>query len=308
MNKETFYEQAKKLGIGDTPLIPYEEDFDADVFIKYEAMNGSGSVKDRAALAMILDAEEKGILQKGSTIVEATSGNMGISLAYVGVSRGYKVLLAMPDSMSEERRTLLQGLGAQLILTEGALGMRGAIDYVQEISNQPNTVWLKQFENPSNVLAHYLSTGDELLQQLDKIDVFVCGVGTGGTLIGTAKRLKEKFPQCEIVAVEPASSATLSRGERGKHAIQGIGAGFVPALYDATLVDSIKLVTDDQAMDMFFNLNKNQGYCCGLSSAANIVVCTQLAQGEKYKGKNIVTVFSDGDDRYMSLLKHHSQF
>lgn len=297
-----FKEEAAKLGIGNTPLIPYEEDFDADIYIKNEAMNASGSIKDRAALAMILDAEQKGLLKKGDTIVEATSGNMGISLAYVGVQRGYRVLLTMPETMSVERRTLLQGLGAQLVLTEGSLGMQGAVDLAQKICNEQGAVWLKQFENPANAMAHYLSTGEEIASQMDSVDVFVAGVGTGGTLCGTARKLKEVFPSCKIVAVEPAYSATISRGEKGKHAIQGIGAGFVPQIYDPSLVDEVQLVTDEEAMDTFFLLNKQQGYCCGISSAANVAVAIRLAQKAEYAGKKIVTLFPDGDDRYSSIL------
>lgn len=303
MNIEKFKSTAASLGIGDTPLIPYEEDYEADIYVKNEAMNASGSVKDRAALAMILDAEERGILRQGDTIVEATSGNMGIALAYVGLKRGYKVLLTMPASMSAERRELLQGLGAQLVLTEGNLGMQGAIDMAEQLSREKKHVWLKQFENPANTEAHYLSTGVEILEQLDRVNVFVAGVGTGGTLIGTARRIKEKFPDCEIVAVEPAASATLSRNEKGQHAIQGIGAGFVPVLYDGSIVDKVELVTDEQALDMFKTLNNVQGYCCGISAAANIVVAVRLAEMPEYKGKNIVTLFPDGDDRYESLLQ-----
>lgn len=304
MNVEQFKSVAASLGIGNTPLIPYEEDFEADVYIKDESMNASGSVKDRAALAMILDAEERGVLHCGDTIVEATSGNMGIALAYVGLKRGYKVLLTMPASMSAERRSILQGLGAQLVLTEGALGMQGAVDMAERLSSEKNHVWLKQFENSANVEAHYLSTGAELLEQLDSIDVFVAGVGTGGTLIGAAKRIKEKFPHCEVVAVEPAASATISRGEKGAHAIQGIGAGFVPKLYDGSLVDKVELVTDEQTLAMFKTLNYRQGYCCGLSSAANVVAAVRLAENPDYKGKNIVTVFADGDDRYESVVNN----
>ncbi len=303
MDKKLFENVAETLGIGSTPLIPYEEDLPADVYVKNEAMNATGSVKDRAALAMILDAEECGLLKKGDTIIEATSGNMGISLAYVGQSRGYSVLLAMPDTMSEERRTMLRGLGAQLVLTEGKLGMAGAIDFVQNLSERDGHVWLRQFENPANAEAHYLSTGDEICSQIDKVDIFVAGVGTGGTLIGTAKRLKESFPSCQIVAVEPASSAAISRGEKGMHKIQGIGAGFVPTLYDASLVDSVELVTDEQAMDTFLELNKKLGYCCGISAAANIFVAAKLAELPQNKGKNIVTIFPDSDDRYESLLR-----
>lgn len=303
MDRQTFLNEAQKLGIGSTPLIPYEEDFDADIFIKNEAMNASGSVKDRAALAMILDAEERGVLSRGDTVLEATSGNMGISLAYVGLKRGYKVMLAMPDTMSAERRELLQGLGAQLVLTEGALGMQGAIDFVEQTSRRRNFVWLKQFQNRANSLAHYFSTAEEILSELPKTDVFVAGVGTGGTLCGTARRLKEVLPGCEIVAVEPASSAAISLGKKGAHAIQGIGAGFVPDLYESALADKVQLVEDSEAMDMFFTLNKTQGYCCGISAAANVAVAVRLAKQPEYAGKNIVTLFPDGDDRYLSLLR-----
>ena len=301
-----FRKEAALLGIGDTPLIPYEEDFDADVFVKYEAMNASGSIKDRAALGMILAAEEEGVLKKGDTIVEATSGNMGIALAYVGIRRGYKVLLTMPETMTVERRQILQGLGAELMLTEGKLGMQGAIDAAAKLSKSSGHVWLKQFENTANVTAHYLSTGVEILEQLDRVDVLVAGVGTGGTLVGTGRRLREKFPNCEIVAVEPASSPVISRGEKGAHKIQGIGAGFVTDLYDKNLVDRVELVTDEQALETFYELNLKQGYCCGISSAANVVVATRLASDPNYKGKNIVTFFPDGDDRYESLLKQRS--
>ena len=297
-----FYKFARQLGIGDTPLIPYEEDFDADIYIKNEAMNASGSVKDRAALAMILAAEEQDILHKGDTIVEATSGNMGISLAYVGSRLGYKVLLTMPDSMTEERRQLLQGLGAQLVLTEGKLGMKGAIDAVSRYAERPGHVWLKQFENPANPQAHYISTGEERCQQRDRVEVFVAGVGTGGTLVGTGRKLRERFPEVQIVAVEPEGSPVISRGQTGTHAIQGIGAGFVTAIYDSKLVDRVITVTDEDALDMFRLLNLKQGYSCGISSAANIVAATRLAQDPDYKGKNIVTLFPDGDDRYFSLL------
>ena len=300
-----FRKEAALLGIGDTPLIPYEEDYDADIFVKNEAMNASGSVKDRAALGMILAAEEAGILHKGDTIVEATSGNMGIALAYVGVKRGYKVMLTMPETMTVERRQILQGLGAQLVLTEGSLGMKGSIEAAAEYANRAGHVWLKQFENKANVIAHYLSTGVEILEQLERVDVLVAGVGTGGTLIGTARRIREKFPKCEIVAVEPASSPVISRGVKGAHKIQGIGAGFVTDLYDKELVDRVELVTDEQALEKFYELNLKLGYCCGISSAANIVVATRLAEMPEYKGKNIVTFFPDGDDRYQSLLKNN---
>lgn len=297
-----FIKEAKLLGIGDTPLIPYEEDFEADIYVKNESMNASGSVKDRSALMMILDAEDKGILRKGDTIVEATSGNMGIALAYVGVKRGYNVLIAMPDTATTESQDILQGLGAQVTLTDGKLGIRGAMDLAKQYAEQPNHVWLNQFENSSSVDAHYLSTGVEILEQLDKIDVLVAGVGTGATLIGCGRRIREAFPNVEIVAVEPAGCPVISRGEKGEHNIQGIGAGFVTALYDSKLVNRVELVTDEEALAMFRTLNLKQGYCCGLSSAANMVVATRLAENPEYKGKNIVTFFADGDDRYGYLL------
>ena len=296
-----FKKEAELLGIGNTPLIPYEEDYDADIYVKNETMNASGSAKDRAALMMILDAEERGVLSKGDTIVEATSGNMGISLAYVGIKRGYKVLLVMPETVPAECRDILQGLGAQVVLTEANLGIKGAIDAANEYSSKKGHVWLKQFDNPANVESHYV-TGEEILSELDRVDVLVVGVGTGGTLVGVARRIREKFPDCEIVAVEPASSPLLSRGVSGAHKILGIGANFLPPLYDSTLVNRVELVTDEQALDTFKNLNLRQGYCCGLSSAANIVVATRLAESPVYSGKTIVTFFADSDDRYGSIL------
>ena len=297
-----FRKEAQLLGIGNTPLVWYEEEYAGDIYIKNESFNASGSVKDRAALGMILDAEEKGLLHAGDTIVEATSGNMGIALAYVGIKRGYKVMLAMPSTMTVERRQIMQAMGAELVLTEGSLGMQGAIDAVQQYSTKKGYVWLKQFENPANVTAHYLSTGVEILEQLDRVDVLVAGVGTGGTLIGTGRRIREQYPNVEIIAVEPASSAVISGGNKGPHKIQGIGAGFVTALYDRKLVNRVERVSDDEAMENFRLLNLKHGYCCGISSAANMVVAAKLAQDPAYAGKNIVTFFPDGDDRYQSIL------
>lgn len=302
MDAKKFYAAAEELGIGNTPLIPYEEDFGTDIFVKNEAMNASGSVKDRPALAMILQAEESGLLHPGDTIVEATSGNMGIALAYIGAKRGYRVLLTMPETMTVERRQLLQGLGAQLVLTEGALGMKGAIEQAELLGQQSGHLLIRQFENTANVLSHYLSTADEIAKQISKVDVFVAGVGTGGTLIGTGRRLKELFPDVKVVAVEPAGSPAISQGHGGKHAIQGIGAGFVTKLYDKSVVDQVQTVSDDEALDMFYMLNLKMGYSCGISSAANIVAATRYANDPAYQGKNIVTVFPDGDDRYVTML------
>lgn len=295
------FNEWKLLGIGDTPLIPYEEDFEADIYVKNENMNASGSIKDRAALTMILDAEAKGELHNGDTIVEATSGNMGISLAYVALKRGYNVLLTMPDTATAECQDILQGLGAEIVLTDGKLGIRGAMESAKQYAERPHHVWLNQFENTCCVTAN-LSTADEILQQLDKIDVVVAGVGTGATLVGVGRRIREVYPNVEIVAVEPAGCPVISRGETGEHKIYGIGAGFVTALYDSALVSRVELVTDDEAFAMFKTLNLKQGYCCGISSAANMVVATRLAETPEYKGKNIVTFFVDGDDRYESLL------
>ena len=288
MNKQDFYAAATSLGIGNTPLIPYEEDFDADIYVKNEAMNASGSVKDRPALAMILQAEEDGILHPGDTIVEATSGNMGIALAYIGAKRGYRVLLTMPETMTVERRQLLQGLGAQLVLTEGALGMKGAIEQAQLLGMEKGHLLIRQFENAANVKAHYLSTADEIAEKLDRVDIFVA----------------EIFPNVKVVAVEPAGSPAISQGHGGKHAIQGIGAGFVTKLYDGSVVDQVQTVSDEEALDMFYMLNLKLGYCCGISSAANIVAATRYANDPMYKGANIVTLFPDGDDRYVTMLKN----
>ena len=301
-----FRKEAEALGIGNTPIIRHENEFEADIFIKNEAMNASGSVKDRPALGMILAAEEAGVLRKGDTIVEATSGNMGIALAYVGLKRGYKVMLTMPETMTVERREILRGMGAELVLTEGKLGMKGAIDAAVEYASKSGYVWLKQFENKANIMAHYLSTGAEILEQLDRVDVLVAGVGTGGTLVGAGRRIREKFPNCEIVAVEPASSPVISQGVKGAHKIQGIGAGFVTELYDKNLVDKVETVTDEEALETFYELNLKLGYCCGISAAANLAVASRLAQNPAYVGKNIVTFFPDGDDRYQSLLKQRS--
>ena len=302
MDKKAFYTAAETLGIGNTPLIPYEEDFDADIYVKNEAMNASGSVKDRPALAMILQAEEDGALHSGDTIVEATSGNMGIALAYIVLKRGYRVLLTMPETMTVERRQLLQGLGAQLVLTEGALGMKGAIEQAELLGQRDGHLLIRQFANRANVAAHYLSTADEIAHDLDRVDVFVAGVGTGGTLIGTGKRLKELFPNVKVIAVEPAGSPAISQGHGGKHKIQGIGAGFVTDLYDPSVVDGVQTVTDEEALDMFYMLNLKMGYSCGISSAANIVAATRFANDPSYKGANIVTLFPDGDDRYVTML------
>ena len=298
-----FYKNAGSLGIGNTPLIPYEEDLEADIYIKNEAMNASGSIKDRVALGMILAAEESGELHSGDTIVEAGGGNIGISLAYVGAARGYKVLITMPETVTPETRQLMQGLGAQVVLTEGNLGIRGAIDAVEQYSKREGHVWLRQFENSANVTAHYISTGEEISAQLDCVDVLIAGVGTGGALVGAGRKLKEKFPQLQIVAVEPAGCPVISRGTTGQHNIPGIGVGFITPLYDPKLVNRVELVTDEEAVDMFRLLNLKQGYSCGISSAANIVAAARIAQEPAYKGANIVTFFFDGDDRYFSMLR-----
>ena len=295
-----FYKHATPLGIGNTPLIPYEEDFEADIFVKDETQNATGSIKDRPALQMILQAEQDGLLQPGYTIVEATSGNMGISLAYIGAKRGYRVLLTMPDTMSEERRNLLQGLGAQLVLTEGALGMQGAVDMAEELASQPKHLLMRQFENPQNVQAHVVSTGEEIVNQIDNVDIFVAGIGTSGTLIGTAIKLKQAFPNCKIVGVEPASSPIISRGEKGQHAIQGIGAGFIPSILDLCLVDEVLMIDGDEAMETSRMLANTQGILAGISAGAAVLAAKQVASRPENTGKRIVVILPDTGERYLS--------
>lgn len=273
--------------------------------VKQEQFNASGSVKDRPALNMIVSAVNSGLLSDNGTIIEATSGNMGISLAYIGQQLGYKVILTMPSSMSVERRQMLQKLSAQLVLVDG-VGMQPSIDQANIIADTTaNSVQLRQFENIANRTAHSLTTAREILSQTNgKVDVFVAGVGTGGTISGVGMALKQYNSNIEIIAVEPSESAVLSLQHKGAHGIQGIGAGFVPQVLDMSVVDRVITVSTQQAKSMWTTLN-SQGYGVGISSGANMAVACQLSAMPSYEGKTIVTLFPDSIDRYLSLLPNN---
>ena len=293
--------------IGNTPLFKlngFKKKYDlvADIYAKVEYFNATGSVKDRIARQMILDAEESGALKPGSTIIEPTSGNTGIGLSAVGTSRGYKVIIVMPDTMSVERIKLMKAYGAQLVLTEGAKGMKGAIDKADELHAEIPDSWIAgQFDNPSNWKAHYNTTGPEIEKALEgKVDILVAGVGTGGTITGTGKYLKEKNPDLKVVAVEPASSAVLSGNKSGPHKIQGIGAGFVPKVLDTDIYDEIIPVSNEDAFETGASIGKTEGILVGISSGAALYAALQLAKKEENRGKNIVVIFPDSADRYLS--------
>ena len=293
--------------IGNTPLFKLngfmkKYDLAADIYAKVEYFNATGSVKDRIARQMILDAEESGALKPGSTIIEPTSGNTGIGLSAVGTSRGYKVIIVMPDTMSVERSKLMKAYGAQLVLTEGAKGMKGAIAKADELHAEIPDSWIAgQFDNPSNWKAHYNTTGPEIEKALEgKVDILVAGVGTGGTITGTGKYLKEKNPDLKVVAVEPASSAVLSGNKSGPHKIQGIGAGFVPKVLDTDIYDEIIPVSNEDAFETGASIGKTEGILVGISSGAALYAALQLAKKEENRGKNIVVIFPDSADRYLS--------
>jgi cysteine synthase A len=293
--------------IGNTPLKELKEierhfHLKARLFAKYEKYNPAGSVKDRVALAMIEDAEEKGLLKAGSTIIEPTSGNTGIGLAYVGKEKGYRVVLTMPESMSIERRNILKSYGAELVLTEASKGMKGAIARAKELNEEiKDSIILGQFDNPANPRAHYKTTGPEIYSQIDgKIDVFVAGVGTGGTISGVGKYLKEKDKNIRIVAVEPLSSPMISKGEAGPHQIQGIGAGFIPNTLDRSVIDEVITVSNDEAFEFGKLHNSLEEDGVGISSGAALAAAIRLAQKEEYNNKVIVVLFPDGIDRYLS--------
>ena len=293
--------------VGGTPIMElhnYMKNFDINgrILAKLEYFNPAGSAKDRVAKQMITDAEASGKLKKGSTIIEPTSGNTGIGLASAAASLGYKCVLVMPDSMSVERINLLKAYGAEVVLSEGAKGMAGAVAKAEELAkNIPGSFIAGQFENPSNPKAHYLTTGPEIWADTDgKIDIFVATVGTGGTLTGTAKYLKEKNPNIKIVAVEPASSPLLSAGKAGPHKIQGIGANFVPEILDTDLYDEVLTVTDDDAYKAANAIAKLEGILVGISSGAAVSAAAQIGKRPENAGKNIVAVLPDSGDRYMS--------
>jgi cysteine synthase A len=297
--KANYFDLAKQLNIGNTPLVKFPSS-DANIFVKREDYNGGGSVKDRPALNMIVAAINAGLLQPGGTIVEATSGNMGIALATIGKALGYKVILTMPETMTVERRTMLAALGAELVLTEGALGMKGAIAKSQEIAaTVEGAVEVRQFENVANVEAHYISTAEEIITQLDGAtpDAIVFGVGTGGTIMGVGKRLREVFPNIKVYAVEPAESAVLSGQPSGKHKIQGIGAGFLPQIVDPDIFTDVVRVPSEDALAAAKMLNLDYDIKVGFSSGAAIFAALQLAKNE-LKGKTIVTLFPDSANRY----------
>ena len=293
--------------VGGTPIMElhnYMKNFDINgrILAKLEYFNPAGSAKDRVAKQMIADAEASGKLKKGSTIIEPTSGNTGIGLASAAASLGYKCVLVMPDSMSVERINLLKAYGAEVVLSEGAKGMAGAVEKADELAkNIPGSFIAGQFENPSNPKAHYLTTGPEIWADTDgKIDIFVATVGTGGTLTGTAKYLKEKNPDIKIIAVEPASSPLLSAGKAGPHKIQGIGANFVPEILDTDLYDEVLTVTDDDAYKAANAIAKLEGILVGISSGAAVSAAAQIGKRPENAGKNIVAVLPDSGDRYMS--------
>lgn len=294
--------------IGNTPLLEvknYQKKENAEgarILVKLEYLNPAGSVKDRVALTMIEDAEKKGNIKPGATIIEPTSGNTGIGLAFVAASRGYKAILTLPDTMSVERRTLLKAYGAELVLTEGALGMKGAIAKAEELQKTtPNSIILGQFDNPANPAAHKATTGPEIWKDTDgQVDVFVAGVGTGGTLTGAGSYLKSQNPAIRIVAVEPDSSAVLSGEKPGPHKIQGIGAGFVPKVLDQNIYDEIIRVKNEDAFAKGKEIAQTEGILVGISSGAALWAATELAKRPEYAGKTIVVLLPDSGDRYLS--------
>lgn len=302
----TIYHNITEL-VGHTPVVELAklaeaEGVDARIFAKLEAYNPTGSMKDRVALAMIRQAEADGRLQPGGTIIEPTSGNTGIGLAAIGAYLGYKVIIVMPDSMTVERRKLMQIYGAELVLTPGAQGMSGAIARANElVAEMDNAIVAGQFENPANPRAHYDVTGPELWQQLDgAIDALVAGVGTGGSISGTGRYLKEQNPGIQVIAVEPASSAVLSGGQAGPHALQGIGAGFVPEALDTSVYDEIIPVTNEAALKMVGKLARVEGLFMGISSAAALIGALEWAGREENEGKRVVVLLPDTGMRYLS--------
>ena len=292
--------------VGKTPLLKLQRYMDAnackaDILAKLEYQNPGGSVKDRVAIRMIDEAEKAGILHKGDVIIEPTSGNPGIGLACVAAARGYHLIITMPETMSVERRRLLSAYGAELVLTPASKGVKGSIRKANELAEQLHAFVPSQFNNPYNPKSHYETTGPEIWADTDgKIDVFVAGVGTGGTISGTGRYLKEKNPNIQIVAVEPAGSPVLSDGIPGRHKIQGIGAGFIPETLDMEIYDEILTVTDDDAYQACRELARREGVLCGISSGAALSAAKELAVKPAYQGKTIVALFPDGGERYLS--------
>jgi cysteine synthase A len=295
--------------VGNTPLLEFSnfnasKGLKAQVIGKLEYFNPAGSVKDRIALAMIEDAEAKGLLKPGATIIEPTSGNTGVGLAFVSASKGYKLILTMPDTMSAERRNLLKALGARLVLTPGAEGMKGAIAKAEELRDAtPGSIILQQFENPANPAVHIRTTAEEIWRDTDgKVDLFVAGVGTGGTVSGVGAGLKAHNPNVQIVAVEPSDSPVLSGGKPGPHKIQGIGAGFIPKTYNGEVVDKIMQVTNDDAIRTSRELAGKEGLLVGISSGAAVYAAVELAKLPENEGKTIVALLPDTGERYLSTV------
>ena len=300
------YEDITQL-VGGTPLVKVKNyskahDLEATILVKLEYLNPAGSVKDRIAKAMIEDAEKKGLLKSGSVIIEPTSGNTGIGLAAIATARGYRAILTMPETMSVERRNLLKAYGAEIVLTEGAKGMKGAIAKAEELAKEiPNSFIPGQFVNPANPAAHRATTGPEIWKDTDgKVDIFVAGVGTGGTITGTGEYLKSRNPAVKVVAVEPESSPVLSKGTAGPHKIQGIGAGFVPDTLNTSVYDEIFPVSNDDAFATGKEIARKDGILVGISSGAALYAATQIARRPENKGKTIVVLLPDTGDRYLS--------
>ena len=286
--------------IGNTPMIKLNNIGNSNLYVKLEKYNPAGSIKDRAVYYMVENLEKNELLKKGDVLVEATSGNTGIALSMIGSLKGYKVIIVMPETMSVERRTLMKAYGAELILTDGSLGMKGSIEKMNKLlSENSNYISLKQFDNEYNPLAHYETTGVEIYNQVKDIDIFVCGVGTGGTISGVGKYLKEQNPNIKVVAVEPEGSPVISKNKKGSHKIQGIGAGFIPKNYNENVVDEVMTITDEESYKGVRIMAQKEGILVGISSGANIYAALKLC--EMYPDKKIVTVAPDGIDKYMSM-------
>lgn len=287
---------------GNTPLLRSKDDLGAELIYKIEAMNPAGSAKDRVAVSMLRDARQRGVLADGGTVIEPTSGNTGIGLAAYGVPMGYRVIIVMPDSMSRERIDLIRAYGAEVVLTEGAKGMKGAIERAEELASEIEGAFIPaQFENPANPAAHYYGTGREIWRDTDgEIDVFVAAIGTGGTLSGTARYLKEQNPEIEIIGVEPDASPLITKGVAGAHKIQGIGANFIPENYDASVVDRVLTVSDADAAAEAKALVRREGIFAGISSGAASFAARNIARLPEYRGRRIVALLPDSGERYIS--------